>query len=121
MFELVEQVVEPIETRVPGALEGAHPIVNGFERGPVDPVPAMSSFSANEDEADSSQDAEVLGDLRLSKTQSVDEISYGRFAGPKCGEKLSATCVRDGIEGIGRGEVWSHESTYSDIGICQRL
>ena len=68
MLELDEQVVELVETRGPGALEGAHPIRDGFQRRAVDPLPSASSLRAHADEADRPQNAEVLGHLRLTQT-----------------------------------------------------
>ena len=57
VLELGEQVVEPVETGVPGALERAHPVVDRLQRRTVDPVPAVPPVHADEHEADRPQHA----------------------------------------------------------------
>jgi hypothetical protein len=56
-LELGEEIVEPIETGVPGVLEGTHPVVQGFQGRAVDSVPATTAVDPDRHQVDSPQHA----------------------------------------------------------------
>ena len=109
VLELGEQVVEAVETGVPGALERAHPVVDGLQRRPVDPVPAVPPVHADEHETDRPQHAEVLGHLRLAEAEPVDELADRCLPGAQGIEEIAPARLGDGVERIRRRRGASHD------------
>jgi hypothetical protein len=109
-LELAEEVVELVESDVPGALEGAHPIVDGFERRAVHAIPSMSSLGADEHETHGAQHAKVFRDLRLAQSKPIDEIADRRLSGAECTEEVASASVGYGVECVGGGEWRGHGS-----------
>jgi len=46
-LKLDEHIVEPVQSGVPGGLEAADPLVDGLQRGPIDPVPATPAITSD--------------------------------------------------------------------------
>jgi len=108
-LELAKQVVEPVEADVPGALEGAHPVVDGFQRGSIHSVEAMTSLRTDENEPDGSQHAKMFRHLGLPEAKAIHEVAYSRLAGPQCAEEIASAGVGNSGEGIGGGPAESSE------------
>jgi hypothetical protein len=103
VLELGDAIVEPVEGRVPRALEGAHPVVDGLQCWTVDAVPAVSTVGADEHETDGTQHTEVLGHLRLSEAEPIDELSHGGLPVAQGIEEDTTARLGDGVERVRRG------------------
>jgi len=114
-LELAEQVVEPVESGVPGALERAHPVVDRLERRTVDPVPAMPSVGAHEHETDGPQHGQVLGHLWLAEAESIDELTDRGLLVAQRVEEVTAARLGDGVERVRCRRGASHSLHYMSI------
>src|SRR5215217_6969094 len=68
-LEVLEHIVEAVEPLRPHPLEAGHPVVDGLERLPVDPVQALTSLVSHADRSHLSEHPQVLGDLRLGQSE----------------------------------------------------
>src|SRR5262245_33843108 len=101
VLELDEQVVEAVESFVPGALERAHPVVDGPQRRAVDPVPVTPSVDPNLHEVDGTQHTEMLRHLRLAEAELFDQVADGRLPGAEGIEEVAPARFGDGVERVG--------------------
>jgi hypothetical protein len=63
-----------VEMVVPEAFESLHPVMNGFQILGIEAVKPVLPILQNIHQADSPQDAKMLGDGRLRNSEPQDEI-----------------------------------------------
>src|SRR6185436_11640339 len=107
-LQLGEQVVEAVETGVPGALERAHPVVDRLQRRTVDAVPAAAAVHPDEHETDRPQHGQVLRHLGLAEAEPIDELADRDLAGADGIEEVTPARLGDGVERIRRRRRASH-------------
>lgn len=104
----------------PELFEGAGPLVqgpDGFGIGFVVPVPTVTP---DMHQAHVAQNAEMLGDRRLVKSDGGNDLTDRTLTKREEGEDLPPARFGNGIEGVGSGSRTSHgEKIHSYMGICQ--
>ena len=91
-----------------------------LERAAVEPIDSLPSVLAHVDEADLSQNAEVLGHLWLRETEPLDEVVHRTLPAGEDAQDLSSPWLGDGVEGVGGCGGSGHgDNIYAHIGIRQ--
>jgi hypothetical protein len=97
------------ELMPPVSLERAGPFVEWADRISVRAIEHLPAIAADIHEADLEQYAEVLGDGRLRKVESGDDVVYGALLGYEEAENVAAAGFGHGVEGVGGGGGARHE------------
>src|SRR3954470_3480914 len=119
-LEFFEDAVQQLEAFRPRPFVALDPVVDGFQRGAVEPVDALAAFVAHVHRAHLPQDAQVLRHLRLGEAEHVDEVADGPLAGHQDVEDLPPPGFGDGVEGVGRCRCSCHGSIICPYGYASR-
>lgn len=69
----------------------------------------MPTFGSDRDQPYCSEHREVLGDMRLGQSQSVNKVTDGCLPGAKCVKEVPSAGFGDGVESIGRRRSPGHK------------
>src|SRR5215217_6431461 len=119
-LEVFEHVAEAVEPLRPHPLEAGHPVVDGLERLPVDPVQALPSLVSHVDRSYFAEHPQMLRHLRLGQPELGHQVVDGALPAGEYVEDRAPPGFGDGVERVRGGGCSGHGYTlHTYIGICQ--
>src|SRR5690606_25764716 len=108
--ELVQHVVDQVAPLVPEALVARDPGMHRPQRRTVHPVETAAPVVAHVHQPYLPQHPQMLGHLRLSEPEQLDEVAHRELAARQGVEDLAPARLRHRVERVGRGRCSCHGS-----------
>src|SRR5215217_2415059 len=116
LLQFLQDAVQLIEPLRPRAFVVLHPVVDGLERAAVEPVKPLPSLATHVDRSHLSEHPQVLGHLRLGKSEQAHQVVHGALTSSEDVQDLPPPGLGHRVERIRRRRRSCHEQIICPYG-----